>query len=616
MPTWLDRSSSYASAVSGASFSPSRSVAGMTNAATDPLPHVQLRDRDHIYTVRAESFISRTLARAASTVAAWTGEAVTASSSQHGTRKDLFVSGESILERGADPDAAADYATGRMLIAASQREYLTATERDTIACAVKAYRYAVRDADKNTTEARANDYAAAHLAGTVATLRGREAVLSEWPGWAGYFAAAEGSRVTPEAAAAFVNGPAPAIVRAAFALGMDAMGMDPIELPSDIGAMVDIGRQHLESVWKKGDIWERAAATIAAMQPPPSDDPTESDADGKDDPQEGTEEGGGTGGGESSTSAGGSIPPESAAEAMTPDSAREGIHAEGRAEPSNPANPGKLHSGMTRYKTETVPLHDPDSGSLDRLRANAAPLIAALRRIAWDSTTPPDMDRAQMRGDLDEGALDRFAAFNDPRVFQTRQESGRSTVAITILIDCSGSMGHYSGADGASRMASAKAVGFALATVFGSSPMHRVRVIGHDVRYAGRGTVMIYDTNGKPDRIASMRSSGDNADGFAIAHAIDLTLGQKADRRAVFLLADGQPSANGYGMAAAAKHIRSEIARGRARGVDFLAIGIDGTMRESGPTLFGSRFVSLENTRGAGPLLARIIGKIGRTPCA
>lgn len=616
MPTWLDRSASYASAVSGATFSPSRSVAGMTNTATDPLPHVRTFNRDNEYNTRAESFISRTLARAASTVAAWTGDTVTATSSGSGGRKDLFVSGESILERGADPDAAADYATGRMLIAASQRVYLTVTEREKITEAVRSYRYAAKNLRKPDIEYRAGEYATAHLAGTVATLRGRETVLSEWPGWAGYFAAAEGSRVTPEAAADFVNGPAPAIVRAAFALGMDAMGMEPIALPADIDPMVAIGRQHLESAWKKGELWDRAAAAIAAMQPPPSDDPTESDADGDGEPQDGTEEGGGTGGGESSTSAAGPIPPESAAEEMTPDNSREAIHAEARAEPNQPGNPGKLHSGMTRYKTETVHLGDPDGAALQRTRTAAAPLIAALRRIAWDSITPPTMDRAQMRGDLDEGSLDRFAAFHDPRVFQTRQDIAPATVAVTILIDCSGSMGHYSATASDSRMQSAKAVGYALATVFGSSATHRVRVIGHDVQYGGGGTVMIYDTDGKANRIASMRSSGDNADGFAIAHAIDLTLGQTADRRAVFLLADGQPSANGYGMAAACKHIRAEIARGLSRGVDFLAIGIDGTMRESGPSLFGSRFVSLDNTRSAGPLLARIIGKIGRTPCA
>jgi hypothetical protein len=613
--TWLDRSNSYATAIGSVAFSPSRSVAGIMNTAAVPLPHVPLGERDSAYHRDAEAFIQRTLGRAGSTVSAWTRETVEASSAgDYG--KSLFVSGEAILKRGADPDAAADYATGRMLIAASQRAYLTSTERNQITEAVKYYRAAARHGVKGRDlNDRAVEYATAHLAGTVATLRGREAVLSEWRGWAGYFAAAESDHATPEQSAAFINGPAPMIVRAAFVLGELMTGRDP-EIPADLAPLVALGQKHFESLWKKGEHWNRAAAAIASMLPPESGQDGDDDGDNNEE-QEGTEEGGGTGGGEPSPSGGETDPvPGSEAEQMTPDASKEGIHTESRTEPANPNKTGKLHAGMRRYPVRVLPLNEPSAASLDRTRLLAAPMIAALRRIAWDSLTPPTMDRAQMRGELDEGAMARFAAFQDPRVFQTRQEIAPATVAVTIVIDCSGSMG-MGGTSEANRIDSAKAVGYALATVFGSSPTHRVSVIGHDVRYGNGGEVCVYDTQGKPNRIASLRSGGDNADGFAIGHAIDQTLRQTADRRAVFLLADGQPSANGYGMAAAVQHIRHEVARGLSRGVDFLAIGIDGAMTDgSGAALFGSRFVSIPNTRAAGPLLARVIGKIGRSPCA
>ncbi len=132
-----------------------------------------------------------------------------------------------------------------------------------------------------------------------------------------------------------------------------------------------------------------------------------------------------------------------------------------------------------------------------------------------------------------------------------------------------------------------------------------------------RGAV-VYRPCPTPESIAGLRCGGDNADGWAIAHALDAVAAVPAQRRAVFLLADGQPSAQGYAGEAARAHVRSVVASARARGIDFLAIGIENAMRDTGPGLFGSRFLSLPDTRSAGPLLARIIGRIGKeaAPCA
>lgn len=605
---WLHRTADYLARTSGPTASPSRSVADALRSTVEPLPP-EAPDSDGYYPSgyyeRAAQFLQATLARAAATVSAWTEEATTATTSPNGPRGSLFVSGAGILARGADPDAAADYATGRLLVAASQREYLLVRERDEIRGATAAY-HAAAGAGRAVTH-HAPDYAAGHLAATVATVRGRERVLDKWPGWSGYFAAAEGERTTPAEAEAFLRGKAPAIVRAAYALGREAEGHTlPADLPADIEAMLDLGRPFLAAKWGRGEYLAQARRAIEAMTPPAGPDPEQ---DGGTDPGEG----------------GGEAAPGCEAEAMNPT-------AEDRATPREEAtsDPDRsdLHGGgkpsraaatARRFPVAIEPAPAPDARELAEMRNLARPLVAALSRIQWDSTEPPTVDHGQDSGEIDEGALAFLAAWSEPRVFQRRQEQGRATVAVQILIDCSGSMG--AGTRGGSyRLADARAVGYAMATAFNGS-RYRVAVAGHDCRYgldAHPTGAVVYRPCPTLESIAGLRCGGDNADGWAIAHALDAVAAVPAQRRAVFLLADGQPSAQGYGGEAARAHVRSTVASARARGIDFLAIGIENAMRYTGPGLFGSRFLSLADTRSAGPLLARIIGRIGKeaAPCA
>lgn len=621
MPSWLDRTTSYLDRLTAATSSPSRSVAASLRSTVAPLAPPPPRGSEpmpHGYRVEAEQFLRSTLARAASTATAWTEERITATTDPDGSRGSLFVSGEAILRRGLDPDAAADYATGRLLIAASQREHLLARERDEIAQLTARYRDHARHGSRDSMKIAAPEYAAAHLAATVATVRGRERILDKWPGWAGYFAAAESDRTTPEAAAAFISGPAPAIVRAAFALGREAEGYEPVPMPAEIEAMLDLARPHLASKWNRGGFLDAARAAVAAMLPPPGAEQPEPAAGSEPDARP-------TDGHEDPTPAEAEAIPGSEAEALAPDSRadhrfREEVTSDPERSPTKPGSVPKIigGAGAKTYRVLRRTVERPDPATVAALRAEARPLVDALRRIQWESTDPPTVDHAQDSGEIDEGALAALAAWQEPRVFQRRQEQGRATVAVQILIDCSGSMG--AGTRRSFRLYEAQIVGYAMATAFGSGRV-RVAVAGHDVGYHEpeyRGGVVRFRSCPTPEAIAGLTTGGDNADGWAIAAAIDAVAAVPADRRAVFLLADGQPSADGYGGEGARKHIRSVVASGLARGIDFLAIGIEGAMTHSGPGLFGSRFVSIPDTRSAGPLLARIIGRIGkeRTPCA
>lgn len=625
--TWLSKSSDYLALTGSRTSSPSRSVADALRSTVQPLApesYDPTSGYSAAYWEKAQALIEATLARAGATATAWTGEALTATTSAGGHRGTLFVSPAGILERGADPDEAADYATGRLLVAASQREYLSAGEVQRCREAVADYRRAAKLArGKSAIEAAATDYAACHLAATVATVRGRERVLKAWPGWAGYFAAAESETATPTEAAAFIaSDKAPAIVRAAYALGREAEGHAlPADLPADIAAMLDLGRPHLDSAWAKNRFHERAAAAIAAMLPPPA---TRQEEGGN--AYENSENAGEEGeeAEEGSETATAEPIPGSPAEAMTPtDMDRECPAVESTNDPDRGDKPtsgkgGKSAPDARRYRVVERAVTYTNGPALDQLREDSRGLVAALSRIRWESMEPPTVDHGQDSGEIDEAALANLAAWNEPRVFQRRQERGATPVAVHILIDCSGSMGAGT-KNGSYRLRDAKAVAYAMVTAFRGS-RYTVTVGGHHVSYsmAKYPTGGIdYRTCATAEDIAAIQTGGDNADGWAIAHALDRVAAMPAARRAVFLLADGQPSANGYGGSGARAHVRSVVESARGRGIDFLAIGIERSMRDTGPGLFGSRFISLDDTRSAGPLLARIIGRIGKeaSPC-
>lgn len=622
--TWLSKSADYLALTGSSTSSPSRSVADALRSTVEPLPPESPdphNGHSPAYFHKAEGFIEATLARAGATAAAWTGEALTATTSPDGPRGSLFVSPAGILARGADPDHAADYATGRLLVAASQREYLSAAEVGVCREAVHEYHYAASSKRPGRIEAAAPQYAACHLASTVATVRGRERVLKAWPGWAGYFAAAEGERTTAAEAAAFIaTGKAPAIVRAAYALGREAEGHAlPADLPADIAAMLDLGRPHLASAWAKNRFHERARAAIDAMNPPPA---TRQDEEEKG--YENSDSGEESDGEEAETPSGADPIPGSAAEDMTPSNADSDLpRVEATTDPERGDKPGggkatKSGADARKYPVIVRPIEYTSGLRLDQLREDSRGLVNALSRIRWESMEPPTVDHGQDSGEIDEAALASLAAWNEPRVFQRRQERGAVPVAVHILIDCSGSMGAGT-RHGSHRLRDAKAVAYAMATAFKGSRFN-VTVGGHHVSYSmskyPTGAID-YTTCATPEDIAAINTGGDNADGWAIAHALDRVAAMPAARRAVFLLADGQPSACGYGGHGARAHVRAVVESARGRGIDFLAIGIERAMRDTGPGLFGSRFISLDDTRSAGPLLARVIGRIGKEamPC-
>ena len=592
LPNWLRPSTTYTAAMTGARFSPSRSAGDFLRngiEAIDPNGAAESTRND---------FARAVMQTAAATVASWTGKPVNVTNQRLShDAATLIVSAEAIVKRGNDPAAATDYATGRLLTNASQARYLTTAERQALAQRAERYgQSSLYTADPKTV---AREYAAAMLAASVAAIRGREAVLHDWPGWGGYFRASDADYATPEQAAAFVtDGKAAPIVRAAFALSRIIEGR-PVPVPAELAAMVAKGMVHMEAQWNKGKHLERADRAILDM--------IEADEQGSDHATTGpTIDGDGQPSEEKA--------PGTELENQRAENGRGSLPIDTKAEPQKGGNPvmPTPEPGLAHYRVTERPVGT-NHYTLSRMREAAAPMIAALRRIAWECELPPQYDRAQERGDIDEGALARLAADNDPRVFQTRQEQGSATVAVTVLVDCSGSMGTFTNS-GRSRIEEARAVAFAIATAFGSNPRYSVSVAGHDCRYRFCGEGVQYYTCAKPQDISGLGEGGDNADGYAIAHAIQRTAAARADRRIVILVADGCPNARGYKRGSASRHIRAVVENGARRGIGFLAVGIEGGIdNEEGAQMFGPRrFVAIGRTAQAGPLLARVIGSIAK----
>lgn len=208
----------------------------------------------------------------------------------------------------------------------------------------------------------------------------------------------------------------------------------------------------------------------------------------------------------------------------------------------------------------------------ERVAHMIAPMAKSLQR-ALSAKDKVVWNPGQRRGRISAGALYR-SAVGDDRIFRTRYESKAKNVAVTLLVDCSGSM-HSD-----NRIVSAFQAAFAL-----SSTLDRLKitheVIGFtttkdrrtELRRAVRSEADadVYYARGEPlympifksfderlghvqkSRMACMttyegeRILRENVDGESLRIAAGRLRRQKAERHIVIVLSDGQPSCESMG---------------------------------------------------------------------
>lgn len=263
------------------------------------------------------------------------------------------------------------------------------------------------------------------------------------------------------------------------------------------------------------------------------------------------------------------------------------------------ARPAYAADGAAERQPRTVTVHTVTAPAfgVDSMIDDAAAAAAALSRLAWLISTPPGLETRRTSGTFDASNLTSLIR-GDGRCFSRRPEEGEGRVAVTLLVDCSGSM--------RCSMDSVRAAAYALASSFSSSRWVDVLVIGHDVLSAG-GRVDLHDCGNDPRNIAGLRARGNNADGHAIEAAAAIARGRfPRHRHSMLLLADGAPSDAGYYGEAALNHTRESIDR---LGFPFRAIAW-GVPSQVATMQWRDRWTAIDSASDLVPPLTAAVGHL------
>lgn len=213
--------------------------------------------------------------------------------------------------------------------------------------------------------------------------------------------------------------------------------------------------------------------------------------------------------------------------------------------------------------------------------------MAAKDKVVWNP--------GQRRGRISPGALFRTAV-GDDRVFRTRYESKAKNVAVSLLVDCSGSMAW------SDRIGTAGKAAYAL-----SSTLERLKiqheVLGFTTKKSStmlaamkaESRIMGYSrlealylpvfksfserlTTAAKSRIAHLTERPgwlrENVDGESLQMAAHRLRSQKAERHVLIVLSDGSPACSGSGHALD-RHLHKSVKDLEASGVEVIGIGIE-----------------------------------------
>ena len=178
-------------------------------------------------------------------------------------------------------------------------------------------------------------------------------------------------------------------------------------------------------------------------------------------------------------------------------------------------------------------------------------------------------------------------------------------MAISVLVDCSGSMSSYGRIEAAIKAS-------ILLYDFATGLDIPVAVAGHStygdaVRYV---TYADYERANTKDkyRICSMHPSGCNRDGCALEIAANLLSKRAEEVKLLIIISDGQPNHQSYGGEAAAKDIQSIVRRYRSKGIEVIAAAI-GSDKDKIKEIYGDGFVDIDDLSKLPRTLTAIVKK-------
>lgn len=267
-------------------------------------------------------------------------------------------------------------------------------------------------------------------------------------------------------------------------------------------------------------------------------------------------------------------------------------------------------------RRETVP----DRGCQARYERRVDALQPAIRRVVssllFNNTDPSFETYGHRRGELDEGSLHKLF-MDDDRVMLQRDVRAHASVAVSLLIDESGSMGSDD------RYIKARDVAITLYEALRQVRGLQLSVYGHttvDERMEEQGHLLLreYVTPRRSSPASMMRIAhmSSNLDSWAALEVAQQALADfpGVDRRLLFVISDGAPAGNGYGGKPAIQHMHKVVQACEARGVEIYGLGVanafspDHAARMYGP----GRCVVLDDVESSAQVITRFLRQVTR----
>jgi len=217
--------------------------------------------------------------------------------------------------------------------------------------------------------------------------------------------------------------------------------------------------------------------------------------------------------------------------------------------------------------------------------------------------------RNQKRGKIDKRMLHRIP-MGRMDLFKADIIKTDKPLDVCLLIDESGSMGHYT-------MAQARRAAISIKEAFADNPKLNLWVFGHSADKTERGATEMTEywspsMKDRPMAMGAMKAKYENRDGSAIVASSDRVKQQAPNpstNKLMIVLSDGEPSADGYRGHTAQAHTASCVKYCEAHGWNVIQVGFTGA-RESVMKKCFTNWVYVKDESQLSDKVSKIIRKV------
>ena len=247
-----------------------------------------------------------------------------------------------------------------------------------------------------------------------------------------------------------------------------------------------------------------------------------------------------------------------------------------------------------------------------RLNKLKGQIKSIVQSLDFRNTTAKMSTYGHDTGDIDENSLHKLR-YNDDRIMKRDEIQSQKQIAVTLLVDESGSMSGDS-------IEAARDVAIVIGEALRQVPGIDLSIYGHstETRTHGHEVCLLveYVAKGQTDisPCANMQARNNNLDSWAMMHVANKTLRDYADhdRKIVFVISDGSPHGNDYGGSLAVKHMKMVCDHYAKHGIEIYGIGVaEAYPQSAGEQMYGKgKNVVLQDVTSSIGVMARFIRQI------